>query len=138
MALERKLICDGTTMAQLEPAWRVRPGIVLHAHAIRRAIAAGRHEYDFLGGASRYKVQLATATRPLLRMRAVRSPRLEMAHSTAQLGFDQARRLRDHLRALGDRTLHLGEPRIRQEERRSACAQERGSLIDPRVDLRSR
>jgi hypothetical protein len=46
-----------------------------------------------------------------LHMRAVRSPRLEMAHSTAQLGFDRARQLRDHLRTLGDRTLHLGEPR---------------------------
>ena len=82
----------------------VRPGIVIHAHAIRRAISAGRREYDFLGGASRYKVQLSTAARPLLRVRAVRSPRLELAHSTAERGFDTARRLRDQLRA------QLGEP----------------------------
>jgi CelD/BcsL family acetyltransferase involved in cellulose biosynthesis len=89
----------------------VRPGIVIHAHAIRRAIAAGRREYDFLGGASRYKVQLATAARPLLRVRAVRSPRLELAHSTAERGFDGARWLRDQLRALGEHPRQLGEPR---------------------------
>jgi CelD/BcsL family acetyltransferase involved in cellulose biosynthesis len=73
---------------------RVRPGIVIHAHAIRRAIAAGRREYDFLGGASRYKVALATAARPLLRVRAVRSPRLESAHGTAERCFDGVRWLR--------------------------------------------
>jgi CelD/BcsL family acetyltransferase involved in cellulose biosynthesis len=88
----------------------VRPGIVIHAHAIRRAIAAGRREYDFLGGASRYKVQLATAARPLLRVRAVRSPRLELTHSMAERGLDGARRLRDHLRTLGDRPRQLVEP----------------------------
>lgn len=88
----------------------VRPGIVIHAHAIRRAIAAGRREYDFLGGASRYKVQLATATRPLFRLRAIRSPRLEFAHKAAERGFERARRLRDHLRGIGDRTGQLGAP----------------------------
>jgi CelD/BcsL family acetyltransferase involved in cellulose biosynthesis len=89
----------------------VRPGIVIHAHAIRRAIAAGRREYDFLAGASRYKVQLATASRSLVRVRAVRSPRLELAHSTAVRGLDTARRLRDQLRALGAHPRQLDEPR---------------------------
>jgi CelD/BcsL family acetyltransferase involved in cellulose biosynthesis len=89
----------------------VRPGIVIHAHAIRRAIAAGRREYDFLGGASRYKVQLATAARPLLRIRAVRSPRLELARTTAERALDSARRVRDQVGPLGLRTRQLGEPR---------------------------
>jgi CelD/BcsL family acetyltransferase involved in cellulose biosynthesis len=43
----------------------VRPGIVLHLHAIRAAIEAGHVEYDFLAGGSRYKQQLALALRPM-------------------------------------------------------------------------
>jgi len=68
----------------------VRPGTVLHARAIQRAIAAGRREYDFLAGASRYKLELATATRPLVRVRAVRSPLLEAVHRTLRRGLTRA------------------------------------------------
>jgi len=57
----------------------VRPGIVLHAHAIRAAIDAGHREYDFLGGASQYKAQLAPASRPLVQVRAVRPSPIEQA-----------------------------------------------------------
>jgi CelD/BcsL family acetyltransferase involved in cellulose biosynthesis len=71
----------------------VRPGIVIHLRAIRRAIEAGRREYDFLGGASQYKRKLATATRPLLSVRAVRSPVLELARSTVEHGIEAVRRL---------------------------------------------
>ena len=78
----------------------VRPGIVLHAHAIRRAIAAGRREYDFLAGASRYKMQLATGTRPLARVRAVGSPLLEAARRAADRGVGEARHLCDRLRGV--------------------------------------
>jgi CelD/BcsL family acetyltransferase involved in cellulose biosynthesis len=49
----------------------VRPGIVLHLYAIRAAIEAGRAESDFLGGDARYKLQLSTATRPLVELRVV-------------------------------------------------------------------
>jgi CelD/BcsL family acetyltransferase involved in cellulose biosynthesis len=77
----------------------VRPGIILHAHAIRRAIAAGRREYDFLAGASQYKRQLATAARPLVRLRALGSPRLETARLAADRGLGQAKRLCDRLLA---------------------------------------
>ncbi len=52
----------------------VRPGIVLHAQAIRRAIEAGRREYDFLGGGEHYKGQMALASRPLVQL-AWRAPR---------------------------------------------------------------
>jgi CelD/BcsL family acetyltransferase involved in cellulose biosynthesis len=50
----------------------VRPGIVLHTHAIRRAIAAGLCEYDFLAGPARYKTQLALASRSLVDLRVAR------------------------------------------------------------------
>jgi CelD/BcsL family acetyltransferase involved in cellulose biosynthesis len=63
----------------LEVPRGVRPGIVLHARCIRAAIEAGRSEYDFLPGASRYKLQLATASRPMLAIRAARTPLRDLA-----------------------------------------------------------
>lgn len=57
----------------------VRPGIVLHLYSIQAAIEAGRAEYDFLGGDARYKLQLATATRPLVELRVVRPTFTEAA-----------------------------------------------------------
>jgi predicted ATP-grasp superfamily ATP-dependent carboligase/CelD/BcsL family acetyltransferase involved in cellulose biosynthesis len=50
----------------------LRPGIAMHARLIERATELGRHEYDFLDGHSRYKRQLATAARSIVRLRAVR------------------------------------------------------------------
>lgn len=58
---------------QLDLPKQIRPGIVIHALAIRRAIELGQREYDFLGGASQYKTQLALETRPLVQLRAVKS-----------------------------------------------------------------
>jgi CelD/BcsL family acetyltransferase involved in cellulose biosynthesis len=49
----------------------VRPGIALHALALRASIEAGRREYDFLAGTSRYKCDLGLAMRPLVTLRAV-------------------------------------------------------------------
>jgi CelD/BcsL family acetyltransferase involved in cellulose biosynthesis len=66
----------------------IRPGIVMHAHAIRRAIAAGFREYDFLGGESRYKLQLANASRPIATLRAARPNFVERARL---LGSREAR-----------------------------------------------
>jgi CelD/BcsL family acetyltransferase involved in cellulose biosynthesis len=57
----------------------LRPGITLHAWAIRDAIGDGRREYDFLAGLSRYKMDFALATRPLVSMRVRRSPLRRMA-----------------------------------------------------------
>jgi CelD/BcsL family acetyltransferase involved in cellulose biosynthesis len=72
----------------------VKPGIVAHAFAIQRAIAAGRREYDFLAGTSRYKADLALAERPLVTLRALRpSPRLRARH-LAEKAIDIARRWR--------------------------------------------
>lgn len=88
---------------RLDVPRNVRPGIVLHAHAIRRAIEAGRQEYDFLAGASRYKTQLSTGIRPLVQVRAARAPLREIARRAADRGFDRARRLR---RRIGMRATH--------------------------------
>jgi CelD/BcsL family acetyltransferase involved in cellulose biosynthesis len=62
---------------------KVRPGIVLHAYAIRRAIESGKSEYDFLAGTSQYKLDLATNVRRLARLRAVRSRLREGVRRTA-------------------------------------------------------
>ena len=50
---------------------QVKPGISIHAFAIERSITLGHREYDFLNGASQYKLKLATATRPLVTLRAI-------------------------------------------------------------------
>ena len=72
----------------------VRPGVVLHAHAIRRAIELSRREYDFLAGAARYKSQLALASRPLVELRATRPSWREWSYWAVERAVTGARRLR--------------------------------------------
>ena len=81
----------------------IRPGIVLHAYAIKAAIAAGREEYDFLSGASQYKLQMSTATRPLLNLRASRPRYREDLLRLADRGVDLLRQTRRQLRDFTDR-----------------------------------
>jgi CelD/BcsL family acetyltransferase involved in cellulose biosynthesis len=69
----------------------VRPGIVLHAHAIRRAIAAGRREYDFLAVPARYKTKLALRSRPLVDLRVARPSLRELARRLAARGIARTR-----------------------------------------------
>ncbi|MGA7123140.1 MAG: GNAT family N-acetyltransferase [Polyangiaceae bacterium] len=73
----------------------VRPGIAIHALSIRFSIGEGRKEYDFLGGASRYKRDLALATRPLVTLRAVapglRGRAVEAARSLADFAVGRLR-----------------------------------------------
>ena len=69
----------------------LRPGIVLHAHAIQRAIGRGLVEYDFLGGASQYKTRMATATRPLVQLRATRTATLDTLRGVADTGIASVR-----------------------------------------------
>jgi CelD/BcsL family acetyltransferase involved in cellulose biosynthesis len=78
----------------------VRPGIVLHARAIRRAIERGRREYDFLAGSSQYKRKLATGIHPLVLVRAVRAPLREALRRAADRGFDHVRQLRRHVNVM--------------------------------------
>jgi CelD/BcsL family acetyltransferase involved in cellulose biosynthesis len=84
----------------------VRVGVVIHALAIRRAIELGRREYDFLAGASRYKEELALATRPLARLTVVRARRRARARALFERGASlvrsaRAARARDRSRTDG-------------------------------------
>jgi CelD/BcsL family acetyltransferase involved in cellulose biosynthesis len=78
--------------ADLPP--KVRPGLVLHARAIERAIASGHREYDFLPGASDYKLGLALATRPVVTLRAAPPTLREAARALGQQLRAGARRIR--------------------------------------------
>jgi CelD/BcsL family acetyltransferase involved in cellulose biosynthesis len=69
----------------------VRPGVVLHAHAIRQAITAGRREYDFLAGRERYKTQLALRSRPLVDLRVARFSLRERARRLTESATGCAR-----------------------------------------------
>jgi CelD/BcsL family acetyltransferase involved in cellulose biosynthesis len=68
----------------------IRPGGVLLALAVREAIEAGRREFDFLADEAPYKLQMASRSRPLVRVRAFRPGLLE---ALRRLG----RRVRDRL-----------------------------------------
>jgi CelD/BcsL family acetyltransferase involved in cellulose biosynthesis len=57
----------------------VRPGGVLLAYAIRRAIEAGLREFDLLADEAPYKLQLAPAVRSLVQLRVVWPGRRESA-----------------------------------------------------------
>lgn len=85
---------------RLEVPSGVRPGTTMHAYAIRRAIEAGRREYDFLAGTQRYKLELSLATRPLIELRAVRPVVMETARRVADMGAAQVRALRAGVRWL--------------------------------------
>ena len=79
----------------------IRPGVVMQIYAMQRAIEAGRREYDFLAGASQYKLQLASSTRPLMQLRAVRGSLRERVRSYAAYGVACARVWRQSARASG-------------------------------------
>src|SRR5207244_3583370 len=64
----------------------LRPGVVIIARAIQRAIEAGRREFDFLGGESTYKMQLALASRPLVELRVARAGVRETARRLLEAG----------------------------------------------------
>ena len=72
---------------------RLRPGIVIIAKAIQQAIAAGRREFDFLGGSVPYKMQLALANRPLVQLRVARSSVRETVRLLLEAGAARYRHL---------------------------------------------
>jgi CelD/BcsL family acetyltransferase involved in cellulose biosynthesis len=51
----------------------IKPGLLCHAAAVARCAEAGHEVYDLLGGSSRYKASLATATAPLVWLRVQRA-----------------------------------------------------------------
>jgi CelD/BcsL family acetyltransferase involved in cellulose biosynthesis len=81
----------------------LRPGIAMHALAIQRSIEAGRREYDFLQGASRYKRDLAHGSRALVTLRAVaphlRARAVEAARMLAERAIARVRHRRRAARA---------------------------------------
>jgi CelD/BcsL family acetyltransferase involved in cellulose biosynthesis len=78
---------------------QVRVGTVSHLLAIRRSIERGLKRYDFLPGPSRYKMQLALATRPIVELRATRGAAVETARQLVEAGIERLRVARASLRA---------------------------------------
>jgi CelD/BcsL family acetyltransferase involved in cellulose biosynthesis len=70
----------------------IRPGIVLHAKNIERAIRAGLREYDFLAGTSQYKLDLASDTRPIASLRGARPSLRELARKAVDRAKSRLRR----------------------------------------------
>jgi hypothetical protein len=82
----------------------------MHAYLIKAAIEDGMREYDFLAGASQYKMSLALATRPLVQLRAVRPSLRETARLASNRAADELRGLREKAR---QRDLSGVPPRVR-------------------------
>jgi CelD/BcsL family acetyltransferase involved in cellulose biosynthesis len=78
---------------------KLRPGLVILFDAIRRAITAGRREFDFLAGAAQYKAQLALASRPLLEFRVARPSVKERLRRWADRGIACIRQAKNALRS---------------------------------------
>jgi CelD/BcsL family acetyltransferase involved in cellulose biosynthesis len=72
----------------------VRPGGVILAYAVRAAIEAGRREFDFLADEAPYKLQMATASRPLIQLRAYRVGLKERMRRLLERGLDGVRMIR--------------------------------------------
>jgi CelD/BcsL family acetyltransferase involved in cellulose biosynthesis len=75
----------------------IRPGGVILAYAVRAAIEAGRREFDFLADEAPYKLQMATASRPLVQLRAHRAGPRETMRRLMERCFDGARMIRKRL-----------------------------------------
>ena len=82
----------------------VRPGIGIHLAAIKRHIALGRAEYDFLEGAHFYKSQLASEERTLVCIRAL-SPALrsQAVHTSRKLLLEATRKAKSTFEQLKTR-----------------------------------
>ncbi len=72
----------------------VRPGGVILAYAVRAAIEAGRREFDFLADEAPYKLQMATASRALVRLRVFRVGVRERMRQLMERCFDGVRAIR--------------------------------------------
>ena len=82
------------TGRRLDVPARLRPGAVLLALAIRRAIEAGRREFDLLADEAFYKLQLAPRVRPLVQVRAARRSAVEAIRRTLKSCLGGLRGLR--------------------------------------------
>ncbi len=89
----------------------IRPGIVILAQAIRGAIEAGRREFDFLAGASPYKMQLALASRPIVEVRAAWPSLRERLRGLVEAGITASRGMRRAACAAASLAASLGRAR---------------------------
>ena len=87
-------VCAYQTGRRTDVPAAVRPGGVILAYAVRRAIEAGRREFDLLADEAPYKLQLAPAARPLVRVRVVRPGLRESARLLAERCVAASRPLR--------------------------------------------
>lgn len=72
----------------------LRPGAAIQARAIRRSIELGRSEYDFLGGATRYKLDFSLASRALVTLSATRPGIRQILRRALDRAAETAGRLR--------------------------------------------
>ncbi len=79
---------------KLDVADKIRPGIVILVHVVRRFIEAGGREVDFLAGVSQYKMKFATNKRPIVQLRLARSSLVEILRRLAVQGVTWMRTLR--------------------------------------------
>jgi CelD/BcsL family acetyltransferase involved in cellulose biosynthesis len=82
------------TGRRLDVPANVRPGGVILAYAVRRAIEAGRREFDLLADEAPYKLQLAPAVRPLVQVRVVHAGVREIARRLMERCVEAVRPLR--------------------------------------------
>jgi CelD/BcsL family acetyltransferase involved in cellulose biosynthesis len=98
------LRCDGKSQfyqggRKVDVPDDVRVGVTMHAYLIRGAIEQGLREYDFLAGDSQYKMSLATATRPLVTLRAARPGARESLRTATERAIVLGRAIRESARA---------------------------------------
>jgi CelD/BcsL family acetyltransferase involved in cellulose biosynthesis len=91
VAVLYSFVCDGVLSfyqagRAVDLPSKLRPGLVAHLVAIRRAIDEGLREYDFLEGEAQYKQKLMTSQRSLVTIRAVRGDARATALDAAALG----------------------------------------------------
>lgn len=98
---------------------RVRVGIVINALMIKSAIERGDEEYDFLGGESRYKVDLSNSERPIVTLRLARPT----AREFFRLGLLNARRRISSMISKGETITRIRWPARSSDE--SALAERR-------------
>ncbi|MFO0679305.1 MAG: GNAT family N-acetyltransferase [Polyangiaceae bacterium] len=123
----------------------IRAGIVLHALAIRRAIAEGQREYDFLNGEAQYKRQLATAVRDLVTIRAsastLRARAVAAATNLAERAIESVRSpasVRSPLSTRGSASSPPTSARPSSSTRPPPSVRPSSSRAAFRVDLRKR
>jgi len=115
-------ICHYQSGRKLDTPDDVRVGVTMHALLVRAAIEDGLREYDFLGGAAQYKMALASATRPLVTLRAARPSAREWSRAAAERATGQVREVRDFLRLPSARRTGSGSEKRPAEPSRIARA----------------